>query len=148
LWSTVLMANLAGASLFALGLASGKFVDRTVIDTCTAVALASVEGSALDFFLRGIVSGWLIALMVWMLPSAQQSRLTIIVAITYLVALADLSHVVAGAVDVFYLAFRHVHSFGAAFGYIGPTLLGNVLGGIALTAALNHAQTVAPSLQT
>jgi formate/nitrite transporter FocA (FNT family) len=40
--------------------------------------------------------------MVWMLPAAQQSRVVIIVAVTYVVALGNLSHVVAGAVDVFF----------------------------------------------
>jgi formate-nitrite transporter family protein len=30
-----------------------------------------------------------------------------------------------------------------AWGYMFPTLIGNILGGVSLTAALNHAQVVA-----
>jgi formate/nitrite transporter FocA (FNT family) len=142
LWATVLAANLTGALLFAIALAHGHIVDDSVRAACIEVARAAASGTAKVYLVRGVMSGWLIALMVWMLPAAHYSRVTIIVAVTYLVALGDLSHVVAGAVDVFFLAATGVRSFGDALGYIGPTLVGNMLGGIALTAALNHAQTV------
>jgi formate-nitrite transporter family protein len=37
-----------------------------------------------------------------------------------------------------------VKSWGAiALGYMLPTLIGNIIGGVSLTAAINHAQAVA-----
>jgi len=37
-----------------------------------------------------------------------------------------------------------VKSWGAiAWGYLLPTLIGNIIGGVSLTAAVNHAQVVA-----
>ncbi len=52
---------------------------------------------------RGVVAGWLIALMVWMMPGADSSRAFIIVVMTYIVALGSLPHGIAGSVDGFFL---------------------------------------------
>lgn len=142
LWAVVLLANLAGAWLFSVSLAHGQIVDDEVRTACIEVARAAASADARAYLVRGVVSGWLIALMVWMLPAAHYSRVTIIVALTFVVALGNLSHVVAGAVDVFFLAATGVRSFADALAYLGPTLAGNMIGGITLTAALNHAQTV------
>jgi len=49
--------------------------------------------------------------------------------------------VIAGASEVFYAAVRGEASWGQAlFGYLTPTLVGNVIGGVTLVAAVNHAQ--------
>jgi hypothetical protein len=39
-------------------------------------------------FVKGIVAGWLIAALVWMLPSAEGTEIFVITLITYLIALA------------------------------------------------------------
>jgi formate/nitrite transporter FocA (FNT family) len=54
-----------------------------------------------------------------------------------------LTHVIAGSVEVLYLAATGSASFPqVALGYILPTLIGNIIGGVALVAALNHAQVI------
>jgi len=114
---------------------------RGAFDELSAIAAAGTPG---DNLLRGIFAGWLIALMVWLLPVARGSRITVIVFVTYLVGLGDLTHVVAGAVQVFSLPFRTEARMVDSFArYLLPTLAGNVIGGVTLTAALNHAQVVA-----
>ena len=82
--------------------------------------------------------------MVWLLPVARSSRVTVIVLITYVVGLGQLTHVIAGAVEVFYLPFRGAAGFASVlWRYVCPALVGNVIGGVTLTTALNHAQVVA-----
>ena len=57
---------------------------------------------------------------------------------------AKLTHVVAGSVEVLFLVMTGAKSwFAFAGGYMLPTLIGNVLGGVALVSALNHAQVIA-----
>jgi len=49
--------------------------------------------------------------------------------------------VVAGSSEVFYAAWRGEATWAqATVGYVVPALIGNMLGGITLVAALNHAQ--------
>ena len=46
-------------------------------------------------FLRAIFAGWLIALMVWMLPAAESAKVSIIIIVTYLIGLGGFNHVIA-----------------------------------------------------
>jgi formate/nitrite transporter FocA (FNT family) len=82
-------------------------------------------------------------MLVWVLPFAESSRFFVIVALTWIIGIGGFSHIVAGSVDAFYLATTGPTSWGHALGgYVVPALIGNIIGGIALVAALNHAQVV------
>ena len=144
LWVTVLLANLAGALLFALTLSRTAAFDTAVNEAFRRIAEEAVGSGFAVTLLRGIFAGWLIALIVWLLPFAESARVGVIIIITWVVGLAGLSHVIAGATEVFYLADRGVIAWTEAWdGYIIPALIGNILGGVSLVAAINHAQVVA-----
>lgn len=144
LWGVVLVTNLLGAVVFAWAVARTEAFSPEVRGAFEQIGIEAMRASAGSNVLRGIFAGWLIALMVWLLPVARASRVTVIVLITYVVGLGELTHVVAGAVEVFFLPFRGTAAFGAVLvHYVGPALVGNVIGGVTLTAALNHAQVVA-----
>jgi formate/nitrite transporter FocA (FNT family) len=144
LWAVVLLANLVGALLFAAVVAKTPVFSEDVRRSFDQICAPVVQHGAAVNALRGIFAGWLIALMVWLLPVARTSRVTVIVIITYIVGLGELTHVVAGAVEAFYLPFRSSVGFlHVLVVYVGPALIGNVLGGVTLTTALNHAQVVA-----
>jgi formate/nitrite transporter FocA (FNT family) len=133
-----------GALAFAWVLGSTGVFGPEIRASFKAVSLASApEGFGL-VFLKGIFAGWLIALMVWLLPGARSARMPIIVLLTWLVGVGGLTHVVAGSVEMFYLSTTGALSWSQALGgYVLPALLGNTVGGVALVAALNHAQVVA-----
>jgi formate/nitrite transporter FocA (FNT family) len=145
LWIVVLLSNLAGALVFAWAVARTSAFSPDVQRAFEQIGAEAMRASAASNVLRGVFAGWLIALMVWLLPVARASRVTVIVIITYVVGLGELTHVVAGAVEVFYLPFRGTSTgFASTVArYVGPAFVGNVIGGVTLTAALNHAQVVA-----
>ncbi len=146
LWAVVLVANLGGAALFAWAAGNtGVFPDH-VATTFARIGQEAISSPPQIILVRGIFAGWLIALMVWLLPAAETARVHVIVILTYVVALGAFSHVIAGSVDTLYLvATGRLTSLAYVGGFLLPTLVGNVLGGIALVAALNHAQVVAGS---
>jgi formate/nitrite transporter FocA (FNT family) len=139
LWGIVLLANLAGTWLFALLLLPGGTFRPEAVE-----ALRQLAGEALpDRFgvtlLKSVFAGWLIALMVWLLPSARAARLLTIVVITYVVALARLSHIIAGSAEAAYAVLQGLAGPGAYItAFLLPTLIGNVIGGVALVGLLNH----------
>jgi formate/nitrite transporter FocA (FNT family) len=93
--------------------------------------------------LRGIFAGWLIALMVWLLPAAESARIWVIIIVTYVVGLGHFPHIVAGSVEAFYAGINGMRSWTELiFSYELPTLIGNTLGGVTLVALLAHAQIV------
>lgn len=93
--------------------------------------------------MRAIFAGWLIALMVWLLPGAESARVGIIIIITYLIGISGFNHVIAGSTTMFFLIVTKFISWKVYLAqFLVPTLLGNVIGGFALVAALGHAQVV------
>ena len=63
-----------------------------------------------------------------------------------LIGLGELTHIVAGSVEVLYAVTSGAVSWGQYFGgFMIPTLLGNIVGDVSLVAALNYAQ-VAPTV--
>jgi formate/nitrite transporter FocA (FNT family) len=144
LWLIVLATNLAGAHLFAWVAATPGMFDPAVQRAFEEIGREATKGGFWMLALRGVFAGWLIALMVWMMPAAHTSRLPVVILITYIVALGGFPHIIAGSVDVAYLVMTWKVSWVTYFGpYMIPTLLGNVVGGVALVSALNHAQVMA-----
>jgi formate-nitrite transporter family protein len=144
LWLIVLAANLVGALLVALVVANTELFNLSVREAFSEIGRKALEPAFGNMVLRGIFAGWLIALMVWLLPFAETARVWVIILITYLVGLGNFSHIIAGAVEVFTVASMGQESWARVLGgYIVPTLIGNVLGGVTLVAMLNHAQIVA-----
>jgi formate/nitrite transporter FocA (FNT family) len=143
LWGTVLTANLVGALLISWVFARTGVFSADVRATFTSLAQASVGMSFGLVLLRGVFAGWLVAMLVWMLPFAETARFSVILSITWLIGVAGFTHVVAGAIEALFLAFTGGLPWsGAWLGYILPALLGNIIGGVALVAVINHAQVV------
>lgn len=144
LWGVVFAANLVGAVAFALAAAHTGAFDAEVKQAFGGLGTAALEGGFGLVLVRGIFAGWLIALLVWILPGAESGRVVLITGITYIIGIAGLSHVVAGTVPVAFAASRGLVGWGdVALGFVLPALLGNVIGGVTLVAALGHAQVAA-----
>jgi formate/nitrite transporter FocA (FNT family) len=144
LWAVVLCANLAGAHLFAWFIGNTAVLKPEFHQALTDLARHAADVSFGAALVRGIFAGWLIATVVWMLAATDSGRIPIIVILTYTVSLAGLTHIVAGSVEVLYLVMTGERSWFAYLGgYMLPTLIGNIVGGVSLVSALNHAQVIA-----
>ena len=125
-------------------IAESKELALVPLQSFADIARHSIRGGFGLTILRGIFAGWLIALMVWLLPAIQSSRLHIIILLTYIVSLGGFAHIIAGSVDVLFLVnIGSVSWTGYLFGFMLPTLIGNIIGGGSLVAALNYAQVAA-----
>ena len=143
LWAVVLLSNLVGAFLFALAISKIGIFNPHVQQ---ALLTVSQEGTGDTFWLvvaRSVFAGWLIAMMVWLLPGAESSRVAIIIVITYLIGLGNFHHIIAGSNKHFFLLLSAQESWPVyLLHFFVPVMLGNVLGGVSLVAFLNHAQVV------
>ncbi len=144
LWVAVLAANLVGAVLFATAAARTPAFAPEVRETFAAIGREAMQPGAATILLRGVFAGWLIAVMVWLLPFAEAARFWVIVVLTYAIGLAQFSHVIAGSVETFFLVAAGERSVADFLGgYFIPSLVGNIIGGVSLVAAIAHAQYVA-----
>lgn len=139
-WGIVLGANLIGTFIFGVISAQhGVFAP----DAYTAMSTLSARTMAHPFWQTTVgagAAGWLIGLMVWLLPGAGPARPLIIILLTYTVAMCQFPHIIAGSVEASFGVFAGHASIGDyLWRFLAPTLLGNTIGGTALVALLNHA---------
>jgi len=144
LWAIVLVTNLIGALVFAWVVGHTAVFRPEIRAAFAAIGDEALQGNFGTILLRAIFAGWLIALMVWLLPDAETSRPMVIIIITFLVGLGGFAHIIAGSVEIFYAVTTGAASWAHGIGgWLVPTLIGNIVGGLSLVAALNHAQVTA-----
>jgi formate-nitrite transporter family protein len=141
LWGVVLIANLIGALIIAFVTARTEVFDPHIQEAFAEIGRKAMEPPFGTTVLRAIFAGWLIALIVWLLPFAETAAIWVILIITYIIGIGHFTHVIAGSVETFTLAFMGEKTWGAVLGeFLFPALIGNMIGGITIVAALNHAQ--------
>ena len=92
-------------------------------------------------FFRGIASGFLIAAMVWMIPSAESAKFAVVTLMTYLIAIGGFTHIVAGSLEAYMLVIAGDWAWWQMIvQFFIPVLTGNVIGGTALFAVISYAQ--------
>jgi len=139
-WGIVLTTNIAATWIFAAIVAQPGLFPEPTVQAMTDLAGHAVEGPFWHTLLTGGSAGWLIGLMVWLLPSANANRALIIILLTYVIAICQFPHIIAGSVEAaFCVLTGHatVGDYGVRF--LVPTFLGNAAGGTILAALLNHA---------
>ena len=94
-----------------------------------------------EMLVSGISAGFLIAVLVWLMPSAEGAEFQMIVVLTYAHRGRRLSSHCSWQHGGVYARPRRPESVAQIlFGFIVPVLIGNVLGGTALFGVLSYAQ--------
>lgn len=141
LWSVVLLFNILGAITMALLLSQVNLFDAAVDAELVKIAESKIHSPFLETVGRAVLAGWLVALLVWLLPFAETARVLVIIIITYIIGIGEFYHIIAGTVEASYGVMTGSINTGKALSsFFIPTLIGNVLGGVSLVAAVNHAQ--------
>lgn len=141
LWSIVLIANVIGAFAVAVFFAYAPVLADDVATAFTELSRHATGMSVSEGLLRGIPAGVLIAALVWMLPTANGNSVALIFLFTWLIALGDFTHIVAGSVEMAYLIVQAELGLGqAVFGFFLPVLAGNIIGGTIIFTLLAWAQ--------
>lgn len=141
LWGIVLTANVVGAALFALAAAQSSIFPAEYQQAFFSLAEKLFENSAWEMFLKGIPAGWLVAALVWTLPSVEEDRFPIIFFLGWVIGLGGFTHIIVGMVEaIFYMLKGGASFFEVVFVFSLPTLAGNMVGGSALFALISYAQ--------
>ena len=141
MWAVVLLANIVGTALFAMTAAWTQAFDPDVRVAFTMIGREAMSHDFWTTMLRGVMAGFLIATMIWLLPGSGSARLWIVLLLTYVVGIAGLSHIIAGSAEALFLVMTGERPFSDyLLHFFVPTLTGNAIGGVALVAALAHAQ--------
>ncbi len=141
LWSLVLLGNLIGTAIAAWAFEYMPIFDEATRDAFVEIGMEVMKNTPAEMFANAIISGWLVATMVWMFPAAGSAKIVVIILMTWVIALADTTHIVVGAVEIFYLVFNGTIPWtDFLWPFAIPTLAGNICGGTFIFALLSHAQ--------
>jgi formate/nitrite transporter FocA (FNT family)/protein-disulfide isomerase len=142
-WGIVLVANVVGAGALAYVLATTGVFNPDTAEVARYFGEHALETSWTDLFWKGVIAGWIVASMVWLIHAARDSitRFATVFVLMVLIPVADLFHCIIGACEVLYLAFQGLAGWGACASFFVAVAFGNTVGGVLLVAVLNFAQT-------
>lgn len=140
-WGIVFAANIVATLLFAAAATIPGLFQPDTLGAFTQLGVKAAEPGFLGVLIKGVFAGWLIALMVWLMPAAASARFFVIVAVTWLIGAAHFSHVIAGSVETGFAAMQGAIGWqDYLVSFLIPALIGNSIGGVVFVALLNHAQ--------
>jgi formate/nitrite transporter FocA (FNT family) len=141
LWGIVWIANTVG-TFFAAGFCMfTPVITPELLQSMLNISRPMMDNNWIDMFFKAISAGFIIAAMVWLIPSAEAAQFWVITLMTYLIAAGGFVHIVAGSVEAFLLVVNGELGIGRmVLDFMVPTLLGNIVGGTALFALISYAQ--------
>ncbi len=141
LWAIVLAANLVGTLFAALFCSLTPVLSTDLLGGMLEISRHLTELSWTQMLLAGVASGFLIAAMVWMIPTAENATFAVISLMTYLIAIGGFTHIVTGSMEAYMLVLSGDWQWWQMIAqFIAPVLIGNMIGGTALFAVISYAQ--------
>lgn len=140
LWGIVFLCNIIGTALASLFFLTTDLFTPNIDKALDELAHHVGSFSATQNLLKGVMSGLLIAALVWMLPSVS-NKFLVVFFMTYLIGLGDFTHVVVGSTEMSYLVWQGEASLGEyLFNFLIPTTIGNIIGGTGVFTLLIYGQ--------
>lgn len=141
MWIIVFSANFAGTLFAALFSTFTPVVTADLYNGMLDLSRHLLHYSLIEMFFKGIAAGFLIAAMVWLIPSAEAAQFYVIVLMTYLITTGGFVHIIAGSMSAFLLVLNGEASWLWMLTHFTlPALFGNIVGGTALFALIAYAQ--------
>ncbi len=144
LWLIVYVGNLAGGYAFgSISLVFNGEMHLIGKDFFYFVSEKMLKYSVGATLISGIMAGWLMGMLSWLLSSAQDtfSRVVMIFLVTFLISIAGLHHCIVGSIEVFMAFFAEANqiSWVEFLKFQVLATLGNIIGGVFLVAVVKFA---------
>jgi formate/nitrite transporter FocA (FNT family) len=142
LWGAIYTSNLVGATLFAL-LVTQVAPPLGVIDPAAfgKIAIPLVEQSWWVILMSGVLAGWLMGLLSWLVTASRDtvSQILLVWLVTTSIGLSHLHHSIVGTVEVMAAIFANQGVTLANFAhFIVWATLGNAVGGLVFVALIKY----------
>jgi len=144
LWVVVFVANILGALLFAVLVIKTSALSGDLRSALAGLGTQSTAGSFGHVFWSGVIGGWIIALMAWLVSASRHTigQVVLIYAMTFVVGAAHLAHCIAGSGEALSAALAGQISAGSYLLWLLGATLGNTIGGVLMVSLLNYGQVI------
>ncbi len=145
LWLMVFLGNILGALLFAVVAIKTPSLKAEIANALAETAVHASAGTFTHIFWSGIIGGWLIALVAWMVTASHDTigQVTITWLLTFLVGAGRFAHCIAGSAELLSGVLAHTVPAWQYLHWILAATLGNIVGGVVIVALLNWGQVTA-----
>jgi formate-nitrite transporter family protein len=151
LWVVIFAANVIGEILFAASVVYGEVLPPPALQVLFDEVAGKLDHGYWNATLKGVVGGWLVALMAWLVAACRDtiSQAVVIYVLAFLIPAGGLIHCIAGSTEVLISVFAGEVSFSEYLGgFLLPATLGNTIGGVFLVALLNYGQVAGSDKKT
>lgn len=142
LWGVIYVANLIGCAAFAgLIAALGPELGITTPSAFQRLAESLISPPAWAILLSGVVAGWLMGLVTWLVAASRDTigQIVLILIVTGTIGFGPFHHAILGTTEVLGAMFLGTGvTVGQFVHFIVPTTAGNVIGGGVFVAGLNY----------
>lgn len=142
LWGVVFSANILGAFCFALLAVKSEALRPEIVSHLVELGRNSAEGTMGSLFWSGILGGWLIALVAWVVTASHWTigQLTIVWLLTFVVGVGKFSHCIVTSGEIISAVLNGALPALAYLRWLVPATLGNIVGGVVMVSLLNYGQ--------
>ncbi len=142
LWGVVFLFNTLGALGFALLATRTTALAPGFLEQLTALGKEAIAPPAGHVFWTGIIGGWLIALVAWMVTASQWTigQIVVVWLLTFVVGIGRFAHCIATSGEILSAAVAGQVSALAFLRWLGAATAGNILGGVVIVSLLNWGQ--------
>jgi formate-nitrite transporter family protein len=141
LWSIILGSNLVGAAIFAgLTVLTGPSLGVIDPDALGTIARGVTEHPAGVIVLSGIMAGWLMGLLSWLVAAGRDtiSQVVLVWMVTTAIGLGHFHHAIAGSVEVLAGVFAGQATLAAYGHFLLWAVVGNIIGGPIFVAMIKY----------
>lgn len=145
LWAVVLPSNVVGALTFALLVAKTPALKPDFLLELAKIGLENVQRTPSSIFWSGVVAGWVIAMVAWLVSASHSitGSVMVIWALTFLIGLGHFAHCIAGSGEVLVAVLTHHVAWSGYLHWLAMAVAGNICGGTLIVTLLEYGQVIA-----
>ena len=142
LWSIVFPCNVVGALLFALLAVRTGALRPEYVTSLAQLGMDAVNASAGHIYWSGVVGGWIIAMVAWMVSGSHSitGSFMVIWSLTFIVGLGHFAHCIATSGEILATVLHGQLAGMRYLAWLLPATLGNITGGVLLVTLLEYGQ--------
>jgi len=142
LWTVVFFSNIAGAVLFAFVAIKTGALHPEVANALVKLGETAANGDLRYVFWSGVIGGWIIALMAWIVTASHWTigHFVVVYSLTVVVGMGHFAHCIASSGEILSAVVAARLSAPHYAAWLATATMGNIFGGVTFVTVINFGQ--------
>lgn len=142
LWSVVFTFNVLGAAAFAALAILTSALPANIHNELVQLGVAGSQSTPGHIFWSGVIGGWIIALVAWMVTASHWTigQIAVVWLLTFVVGIGHFAHCIASSGEIMSAVFAGQIPFLHYLHWLALATSGNIVGGVFIVTLLNFGQ--------